>query len=110
MVLVKGSYIVALITCSSKEEAEKIAKRLLEAKVAACINVVADVKSRFWWEGRIDEADEALLIIKTRLDLFEELVKEVKALHSYTVPEIIALPIIEGYTGYLNWLDESVKP
>ena len=105
---VKGSYAVALITCSSKEEAERIAKSLVEAKLAACVNIVTGVRSLFWWEGRVDETDEALMIVKTRLDKLERLVEEVKKLHSYAVPEVVALPIVEGLSDYLKWLDESL--
>ncbi len=104
-----GTYIVVLVMTPSREEAEKIARRLLEEKLAACINIVGDVKSLFWWQGRIDEASEALMIIKTRLDLLEKLIETVRKLHSYTVPEIIALPIIAGHADYLKWIDESVK-
>ncbi len=104
-----GTYIVVLVTTPSREEAEIISRKLLEEKLAACINVVDNVKSLFWWKGGIDEANEALMIIKTRLDLLEKLIETVRRLHSYTVPEIIALPIIAGHIDYLKWIDESVK-
>lgn len=102
-------YIVVLVTASSKEEAEKIASGLLEAKLAACVNIITNVHSRFWWEGKIDRAEEALLIIKTRKPLFNKLLKKVKSLHSYAVPEIIALPIAAGNAQYLDWLSESTR-
>lgn len=107
---VRGSYVAVLITCASMEEAERLAKSLLEAKLAACINIARGVKSLFWWEGRVEEAEEALMIVKTRLDRLSELVKEVKARHSYTVPEVVALPIVAGLEDYLKWLDEAVPP
>ncbi len=102
------SYIVVLITCPSKDEGLKIAKALLENKLAACINVIDSLDSYFWWKGKIDYAKEVLLIVKTRLDLFNKVVELVKKLHSYTVPEIIALPILAGNKDYLRWIDESL--
>ena len=104
-----GTYVVVLITTPSKEEAERIARDLLSKKLAACVNIVSDVKSLFWWEEKIDEANECLLVIKTRLDQMEELIESVKRIHSYTVPEIIALPIITGNTRYLEWINQTIK-
>ena len=104
-----GTYITVLVTASRREEAEKIARKLLDERVAACINIVEGVRSLFWWQGKIDEASEVLMIIKTRLDLFEKVIEYVKMLHSYTVPEIVALPIIAGNAEYLKWIDEVVK-
>ncbi len=102
-------YIVVLVTASSKEEADKIARGLLEEKLAACVNIIEGLDSRFWWQGKIDQAKEALLIIKTRKSLFNKLAKKVKSLHSYTVPEIIALPIISGNKAYLDWINDCAK-
>lgn len=104
-----GTYVVVLITTPSKEEAERIARDLLSKKLAACVNIVSDVKSLFWWEEKIDEANECLLVIKTRLDQMEELIESVKRIHSYTVPEIIVLPIITGNTRYLEWINQTIK-
>jgi periplasmic divalent cation tolerance protein len=100
---------VVLITASSQAEAEKIASVLLESKKAACVNMVSDVHSRFWWQGKIDSAGEALLIVKTKASAVPDIVDLVKKNHSYSLPEIIALPIIAGNEGYLNWIDESVE-
>lgn len=102
-------YIVVLVTASSKEEANKIARGLLEEKLAACVNIVEGLESRFWWQGKIDHAQEALLIIKTQKSLFNKLAKKVQSLHSYTVPEIIALPIIGGNKAYLDWINDCTK-
>lgn len=102
-------YIVVFITTSSLEEAKKIANYLVENKIAACINIVEKVNSTFFWKGNIENYDESLLIVKTKRSLFNKLKEEVKKLHSYTVPEIIALPIVEGSEDYLNWIDETVK-
>ena len=106
-----GIYAVVLITAPSREEAENIARKLLEEKLAACVNIIGEVKSLFWWEGRIEEAAEVLLVIKTRLDQMEKLIEAVKQIHSYTVPEIIALPIVAGNKQYLEWINQTIlKP
>ncbi len=102
-------HIVVLVTASSKKEADKIAQGLLEEKLAACVNIVEGLESRFWWQGKIDSAKELLLIIKTRKTLFNKLAKKVRSLHSYTVPEIIALPIISGSKAYLDWINDCTK-
>ncbi|TBR18418.1 divalent-cation tolerance protein CutA [bacterium] len=102
-------YSIIFITASKDKEAEKIAKGLLESKLAACVNIVPRVKSYFWWEGKIDRADELLLIVKTRKSLVNKLIKKVKSLHGYTVPEVVAFPIINGNKDYLKWIDDSTK-
>ncbi len=103
-------HIVILITASGKKEAQAIAGRLVSAKLAACVNIVEKVDSVFFWQGKLDKAKESLLIVKSRRDKFSRIVKLVKSVHSYEVPEIIALPIIAGEKKYLRWLDEPVKP
>ena len=102
-------HIVVLITAGDSEEAGRIARGLLEQRLAACVNVVAGVDSRFWWRGKLDEAKESLLIVKTKGRLLPEIVASVKKLHSYEVPEIIALPVIGGSREYLDWIDREVK-
>ncbi|MCU0665568.1 MAG: divalent-cation tolerance protein CutA [Candidatus Omnitrophica bacterium] len=102
-------YIVVLVTASSKEEAVKISNGLLENKLAACVNILQGVSSFFWWEKKIDQANECLMIIKSKKSLLNKIIKKVKSLHSYQVPEIIALPIIGGIKSYLKWIDESVR-
>lgn len=97
--------IVVLITTSSEEEARKIAELLVNGKKAACVNIVPAVNSVFRWEDKLDSARESLLLVKTRASLFPEIVELVKRMHSYEVPEILALPIIAGSTDYLDWLD-----
>ena len=101
--------IVAIITTSSEEEAQGIAELLINQRKAACVNIVPRVNSLFWWEGKLDSAQESLLIVKTKASLFPEIVEIVKGVHSYEVPEIIALPIIDGSEGYLKWLDATVE-
>jgi periplasmic divalent cation tolerance protein len=101
--------IVVLVTCGSEEEAVKIANALVEAHLAACVNLVSPIRSIYRWEGKIWDEKEWLLIIKTQKERFEELEKKVKSLHSYSVPEIISLPILEGSSSYLNWLLEMTQ-
>ena len=101
--------IVVLITCGSEEEALKIANALVEEHLAACVNLVSPIRSIYRWEGKIWDEKEWLLIIKTQKQRFEELEKKVKFLHYYSVPEIISLPIVEGSSSYLNWLEEMTK-
>lgn len=102
-------YAVVFITASNKKEAEKIALGLIKNRLAACVNIVDKVESLFWWQGKIDRAKESLLIVKTKKALVNKLIQKVKAIHSYEVPEVIALPIISGSKDYLGWLGESIK-
>ena len=102
-------YIVVLITVPTKAKAKEIANFVILDKLAACVNIIPAVDSFFWWEKKIDMAKELLLVIKTKKKLFPELVKAVKSRHPYSVPEIIALPIISGNKKYLEWIDESCR-
>jgi periplasmic divalent cation tolerance protein len=104
----ENSYIVVLITVKDNEEAQKIAKSLLKRRQAACVNIIPEVNSHFWWKDKLDSARESLLIVKTKESLLPELVKSVKKIHSYSVPEIIALPIVGGSQEYLDWMDSEV--
>ncbi len=99
--------IIVFITVSSGDEAEKIAGALVDDRLAACVNILSGVRSVFFWEGKTQEADELLLICKSRMPIIEKLIERVKSLHSYTVPEIIALPIIAGSRDYLDWMKET---
>ena len=103
------SYLVVFVTASSKEEARKIADVVLSKRKAACVNIVSGVASSFWWKGTIDAAEEYLLIIKTKASVLPELIALVKSVHSYEVPEILALPIVGGNDEYLKWLEAEVK-
>ena len=105
----ESARVVILITTSTDEEAHKIANMLLTQRKIACVNIVPRVNSLFWWQGKIDSAQESLLIIKTKASLLDEIVTSVKEIHSYEVPEIIALPIMGGNQDYLNWIDKEVK-
>jgi periplasmic divalent cation tolerance protein len=99
--------IVVLITTPSKEVGKEIASALLEQKLAACVNIISPVNSLYFWEGQTHDDEEALLVVKTRLELFtDRLVRAVKEIHPYELPEIIALPVVMGLDGYLDWIDE----
>jgi periplasmic divalent cation tolerance protein len=103
--------IVVLVTCGTEKEARKIARAVVEQRVAACANIVTTpVHSIYRWKGKVESAKEFLLIIKSTKARFAELKAEVKRLHSYDVPEIIALPIAAGAATYLAWISDSVKP
>ncbi|MCK4428717.1 MAG: divalent-cation tolerance protein CutA [candidate division Zixibacteria bacterium] len=102
-------YIVVFVTAKSEKEGEKIAQSLLKEKLAACVNIVPGLKSVFRWKGKIGTQEEVLLLIKTKDRLFEKLKKRVIELHSYQVPEIIALGILAGFEKYLNWLEKETE-
>jgi periplasmic divalent cation tolerance protein len=102
-------YQIVLVTAASPVEACKIADALLNKKLAACASLVPKVQSRFWWKGKIDSAREALLIVKTKKSHFASVEKCVKSLHSYDVPEIIAVPLSAGSSAYLRWIKNSVE-
>jgi periplasmic divalent cation tolerance protein len=101
--------IVVFITAQDMKQAENISYSLIETKLAACINIVPSVKSIFWWQGKIDSSNEVMIIVKTRDVLLKRLISEVKRLHTYDVPEIIALSIKGGNEEYLRWLHDSTS-
>ncbi|MBI5639786.1 MAG: divalent-cation tolerance protein CutA [Nitrospirae bacterium] len=100
-------YIVVLVTASCEDEASAIAGELVGARLAGCVNIVREIRSIYRWKGKIEDDGEVLMVIKTRKGLFRELMNRVKALHRYSVPEIIALPVLEGSDEYLQWLGEE---
>jgi len=102
--------IVVFVTAANEDEGAKLARLLVEKRLAACVSLVPAVRSFFWWEGKIDEQQETLLIIKTEGRVMPELIDTVQANHSYSVPEIIALPIVAGSERYLQWLSTEVRP
>jgi periplasmic divalent cation tolerance protein len=104
--------IVVLSTCASPEEAERIARALVGARLAACVNIVPGVRSIYRWKGAVEDAGEWLLLIKTRRDLAGPLGAELARLHSYEVPECIALPVVAGLDAYLGWIgaETSAQP
>ncbi|MBV6518534.1 MAG: cytochrome C biogenesis protein CcdA [Candidatus Brocadia sp.] len=101
--------IVIFITTSSQDEAKKIGQILREENLIACCNIVPSIESIFTWQGRTLHEKETLMICKTREDLFGAVEKRVRQLHSYDVPEIIALPIIQGSKDYLDWVAQETK-
>lgn len=107
--MIKTMQIIVLVTASNKKEAQKIAAGLVNAKLAACVNVIDKIDSLFFWQGKLDKAKECLLVIKSRKEKLPEIIKLVKSLHSYEVPEIIGIPIIGGSKSYLRWIDASVR-
>lgn len=102
--------IVVFVTCPTKRQAKRLAQALVKQRLAACVNLLPDVQSLFWWEGRVDQAREVLLLIKTTARRFEALRRTVCALHPYGVPEVIAVPIRQGHPPYLRWVQASVAP
>lgn len=102
-------YIVLLITTATAEEAQRISRVLLEQKKVACVNIVPRVNSLFWWQDKLDSVEESLLIVKTKASLLSEIVSLVKEIHSYDIPELIALPIIGGNQDYLEWIQKEVR-
>ncbi|MBI2181186.1 MAG: divalent-cation tolerance protein CutA [Deltaproteobacteria bacterium] len=101
-------FIVVLVTVGSSAEGERLAHALVEERLAACVNRIAQVQSVYRWQGKVEQSAEELLVIKTRADLFAALENRVRELHSYSVPEVIALPIMNGSEAYLKWLGEQV--
>jgi periplasmic divalent cation tolerance protein len=97
--------IVVLSTCASREEAEKLARVLVEQRLAACVNVISGITSFYRWQGNLETASESLMLIKSSRARFEELRLALEKAHSYEVPEVIALPVVEGAPNYLNWLE-----
>jgi periplasmic divalent cation tolerance protein len=101
--------LVVYITAPSEEEAAKIAKALVKERLAACVNIIKDIRSIYSWQGKIEDERELLMIVKTRTELFSSLKIRVKELHPYSVPEIIVLPVVDGSEEYLAWLRETTK-
>jgi periplasmic divalent cation tolerance protein len=101
-------FVVVLITASSPEEGRRIARSLVEGRWAACVNLIPSIQSIFSWKGEINEESETLLVVKSRRSLYREIENQVKKLHSYEVPEVIALPIVAGSKDYLGWVVNSV--
>ena len=102
-------YCVVLVTVKNRREAKGIARALIEKRLAACVNIINNIESLFRWQGKIDSALEAMLVIKTKRVKVLKVIKEVKAKHSYDVPEIISLPVSSGFKPYLNWINESIR-
>jgi periplasmic divalent cation tolerance protein len=102
-------YIIVFVTASLQKEAQKIADSLIKSKTAACVNIISNIESIYLWKGKKETARECLLIAKTKQTKFNELKNIVKRLHSYKVPEIIGMPVIEGNKDYLGWIEEVLR-
>jgi periplasmic divalent cation tolerance protein len=102
--------IVCMSACADAAEAESLARRLLEKRLAACVNILPGARSIYRWRGAIEESPECLLLMKSRRGLFDQLRSEIERLHSYEVPEVVVLAIAEGSAAYLNWLEHELKP
>lgn len=102
-------YLVVLITCPGMKDGKRIADILLKERLAACVNIIPDITSFFWWTGKMHESDEVLLLAKTKKRVLRKLIKRVKETHQYENPEVIALPIIGGSKDYTKWIEEETK-
>jgi len=102
-------FIVIYCTVPNKKEGKEIAKKLVERKLVACVNIIDNVESVFSWDGEMSEAKEAMMIIKTKKELFERIQFIIQEMHSYNVPEIIALPIVLAEDTYLKWVEHETK-
>ena len=102
--------IVVMSTCSDEEEAKRISRALVEDRVAACVNIVPGLLSYYRWQGAVESAPEWLLLIKSTREKFDALRNALEKAHSYEVPEIVALPVVDGSLNYLNWIDGSLRP
>jgi len=101
--------IVVFSTCADEEEAGRLARALVDARLAACVNIVSRVRSVYRWQGAVEQADECLLVIKSSRELFEELARTLTAAHSYELPEVVAIPIVEASGAYLEWIGHNLK-
>ncbi len=100
--------VVIQVTCADAAEADKIARALVEKRLAACVQIIPQIRSIYRWEGKVEEATELMLWIKSSRGLFERVRAEVEALHSYHVPEVVCLSITDGAENYMAWLDDSL--
>lgn len=103
------SFIIVVMTAPNKQEAANIVRTLLEERLIACANILDSVHSVFWWKGKIEEEEEVLVLMKSQQTLFKKLSERITELHSYDVPEILALPITEGSPLYLEWMKSCLK-
>lgn len=102
--------VVVYVTTAKAEEGEAIARALIEKRLAACVNMISSIRSFYRWEGKVQDDPEFLLVIKSSRDLFRAVRQEVERLHSYHVPEVVCVPIVEGSENYLTWLGECLRP
>lgn len=100
--------VLALVTCP-QEASDLIAEELINSQLVACVNIIPQIKSVYKWEGKLAKEQEALLIIKTNLRVWSQLESKIRSVHSYDVPEIICVPIVEGHKPYLDWLNSCIR-
>lgn len=101
--------IVVLSTCATEEDAERLARLLVEKRLAACVNVISGVRSHYRWKGAVESASECLLIVKSSRELFPSLSAALEKAHPYEVPEALAIAVLDGAANYLNWLGGSLR-
>lgn len=107
----RDSFLIVLTTLPNRSQARKLSRQILKIKLAACINILGPAESSFWWEGKIDHAKEFLLLIKTQVAHFGRLRGFLEKNHPYSVPEIVAIPLVKGHAPYLDWIKSSTgKP
>lgn len=104
-----AQYIQVSTTAEKKEDVQRIARAVVEEKLAVCVQIVGPIHSVYWWEGKIEEAGEWLCIIKTKKDLYNELEKTVLQLHPYDTPEIMAIPVVQASKDYVEWIEKNIK-
>ena len=102
--------VIVLSTCPSRKEAKRIARGLVEARLAACVNIIDGVASIYSWKGKLEESKEVMLVVKSRRDLLGVLQERLASMHSYEVPEAIAIPVVDGLPAYLEWIDRELDP
>lgn len=102
-------YIQVITTTEKKTDAEKIAEVLVEKKLAGCVQIIGPISSIYWWEGKMERADEWLCLIKTTKTMYEDLESAIRKIHPYKVPEILAIPVVAGNKNYLSWLDSVLE-
>ncbi len=100
-------FVLFYVTCKDAGEAKNIGKSLLKERLIACCNIFPEMSSFFWWNGKIDEAKEAVVILKTKKTLSQKVIKRIKELHSYECPCIVEIPITSGYRKFLDWIEEE---
>ena len=107
--MAKEDAIIVLVTASSEDEAQRLGRKVIDQRLAACVNVLPKLRSIFQWEGKLSEEEECLMILKARQSLFKDVEETIRTEHSYDVPEIIALPIIAGSQPYLSWIHDMTE-
>ena len=105
----ESKYIVIFSTAANTEEASRIAEKLVSGRLVACVNIVPGIQSIYWWNNAVQKEQEVLMVMKTEKSKYQEVERTIKSLHSYEVPEIISLPLENGFEGYLKWIENTLK-